>query len=64
MVGQKLLTKTDSLPTMNNETKQEVVAFVRAVLAVSKWINIDEAKRIAELHFEGQPEHLAILKQL
>jgi hypothetical protein len=49
---------------MNNEIKKEVVAFIRAVLAVSKWINIDEAKRIAELHFKGQPEHLAIIKQL
>jgi hypothetical protein len=49
---------------MNNEIKKEVVAFSRAVLAVSKWINIDEAKQIAELHFENQPEHLAIIKQL
>ena len=49
---------------MNNEIKKEVVAFVRAVLAVSKWINIDEAKKIAELHFENKPEHLNILKSL
>jgi hypothetical protein len=49
---------------MNNEIKQEVVAFIRSVLAVSKWINLDEAKRIAVLHFENKPEHLAIIKQL
>ena len=64
MVGQKLLTKTDSLLTMNTEIINEVYTFLKRVKAVSKWINREECIKIAQIHFEGKKEHLNVLKQL